>query len=895
MQQNMDLNSGQFNEREKLNFQQQEQNFHQRPLYPPQSYPRAHRLQTNNANNGITKSQTYSNNHNSNINKHPAGVHGTSYELDVDVSPRGVKINDSPYSSEIAPTNYNQNGQDNAPNGLYYNNGQAINDGRENLGSNNYASNTYGSQQLSSNPQYTQSSTQYSQPVYNPAGYAEYLMSQQQSNQQPEYSQSNISQQYSQPYEASKTAQENLQNVMAQASNQGIASQISNQGAMSLPSQGVMSHISNQGATTQADAQSMMSQSLMSSSQGLMAQQPSHSTMSQIPNQGMVSQASNQGINNQESNQSIKQDVSNQGMIAQTSDQGMLTQASKLQNYYQQYPSNTFNNGFRSVQQMNGFSNVPQLEQYSNYNAPKPKYPEKPNYDFDNMYKQVNKYQMGRGNSLPWQTNNYQNQNTNDNNFQQFQQYNQQLFGQIPTQNNEGLKNGFFNNPGNLKPGSQAISSINTEPKNNLHNFNDFLPSGSSASSSSYSNSYSPPHAGFHATSSENTMFRQNEKFDQSSSQNSYASSSNIAVPGPFTPSGSSVSYSSNAYGSNYGDARSYSPQATNQVYSHSHGSQMTNSVSKDHPTSASTSHSTHIGSGTYSQPSSSLSKSYSSSNSYDVSSQGSYQTPSFEFSPPKPSFEFSPQATYQMPVQSKPEMPLFSQNESQTLTSFSNAKSLLTNPGISTSYSYSYSQQVSDEIPDSSSSAITNPMLNIGLPKTFAQLQSSQQSQNREQNDPFALHANSVTKAQSSNALQNSKLDEMEEHVQSSASSIIKFYTNSPDSEEGKRGQSFTFMDSSALESSPSATFYHPDDPTSNSKIGYSSEDLKIIQGPSYSQDPAEPLQTSLDAYVPAQPIYQASSSDQNTVYKEAASENDGVYKEAVSIASESNANKSR
>ncbi|KAG8188343.1 hypothetical protein JTE90_026960 [Oedothorax gibbosus] len=132
-------------------------------------------------------------------------------------------------------------------------------------------------------------------------------------------------------------------------------------------------------------------------------------------------------------------------------------------------------------------------------------------------------------------------------------------------------------------------------------------------------------------------------------------------------------------------------------------------------------------------------------------------------------------------------------------------------------------------------------------------------------------------------------KIDEMDQHLQESSaaeSSIINVYTNSPDSKEAKKGQTFTFVDSASLESSQSPQYYLPPNPGTTSKNKYSNSDVQIIQAPSFNQDPNEPLQTSLDAYVPVQPVYYPPNGEPSTTYKEALSIAEStVYKEALNM----------
>ena len=261
------------------------------------------------------------------------------------------------------------------------------------------------------------------------------------------------------------------------------------------------------------------------------------------------------------------------------------------------------------------------------------------------------------------------------------------------------------------------------------------------------------------------------------------------------------------------------------------------------------------------------------SSSSYSVSSQipnNDYNTPA--------------ESSYKHQQQrSNSPLPYSAQNgKEEGLISTTNSSSI-SKPSFSSSLTYSLTEKNKDKvymIPNE----VSKPNYNIQDSIT-----AQQNKDNIQASSSNIQYSPQITEDDIQSA--KSKIDEMERHIQESASSIINVYTNSPQSMSSNNGQTFSFMDPEAMGSSQTATFFQPLDPEGNTKIQYSSEDLTIVPGPSY-QDPAEPLQTSLDAYVPIRPPYQSAASDQNTVYKEAISEAD-EYKEAISLNTDSSLTK--
>lgn len=670
--------------------------------------------------------------------------------------------------------------------------------------------------------------------------------------------------------------------------------------------------------------------------------------------------------------------------------QSMMVQAPKSQ-YYNQHPENAYSVGYNSNYQTNGANNIHNTPDYDTYNNQKSPFTGKGDFDYNSAYNgnknfakynQDNKhnpsyseeisppFQSNQQYQSSWPNNNY-NQNLNTNVMPQMQQYNQQQSKMATKNSNLNYNQGFNNynsNPmgyNNAPEGYQQTSLKNTESK---ANFDNYVPSGSSSSSSSFSESISPPtSARFQMPSASNTFIKQNEKFDQSATQNTYTSDSNIAVPGVYSDSGTSVSYSNSAYGNGYSKYQNFAQAGPSPVLSNSASqldfqshlnefaqynppnqlnsqNQFSPSVSNLDPNHFTTSSSqtntqnqkhdagpqynsqsplnspiqpnnnnqfssynqmsgqNQLNSQAYLNQMQQIQPAFKNNNNYisvlpesnsNYASSGSSST----FSPPSmPLSGYSSEISnkdYNTPAESnyneqqKSDTPLPYSNQNikeETSITTSNSSSL-SKPSFTSSLSYSYTEKKSK--PEKTymiQKEVNKPSFN-----SQNNIKSQQNKDNFQTSSSNIQYSPQITEADIQSA--KSKIDEMERHIQSSASSIINVYTNSPQSMSDATGQTFSFMDPEAMGSSQSATFFEPLDSDGNTKPQYSSEDLTIVPGPSY-QDPAEPLQTSLDAYVPVRPPYQSSASDQNTVYKEAISETD-EYKEAISLNTDSSLTK--
>ncbi|GFU46015.1 uncharacterized protein NPIL_190091 [Nephila pilipes] len=847
------------------------QGLNQQKSYPPITYPRAHRL-PNKPQTPLLKDssnqQSVDGSNDSNFN----GNQGTGYEFSVEIKQNGATGNSHVYNNAVQSTNSQT--QASAANVNYYQ--TASNP----LKFNNAGSGGLGSA-YNSHPSSTNSGTGYSQPVYNPSSYAEYTLSQQQNNAQHVYPQNNTYLQYSQP------------------------------------------------------------------------------SYSEAP----VPQTT-------------------------TSSPTMMTEASKSFANYQQHPSNSYNNGYTMSQQSNSYNSIPHQDPFHNIHDSKSPYPSKSNYEFSSFFKKPASYQPPQ--TSAWESSvNFHNSNYNTNKYAPPQQQSQQsLYSQQSSQGNYGynkdvpdfVSSSANSDYHNTQNGYQSQYPSDSNQNNNYNAFDNYNPSGSSFSSSSYSNSYSQPSHAYQEDKGNLNTNKENEKYDQSSSQNSYSSTGNIAVPGLFDSSGTSYS-SSTSYSNDYGVSQSFSPQETRQhsssvpsnsipstthtlsveTINHPNGfstykaympkPQETLQIGNgnagissatyndnNNPANQANSYSSYLGSSSYSpqeskqnvamnndavsspnfgnqNQQSSFSNfvgSASNTNSYSqaMSSPSAYTSNSYSNSN---SYSMTPPNNYQSKQFSSSNSQLYNNNASQDAV-YSTNNPIITGPEPITSYNYPYNQQLNELSPAYTGSVVasTSYAANDEKFQQFSQPQVTQYSppdpiqtssgakQTVGQQIASSLKQNvepQGTSPSTSNPFQgfNTKLDEMEQHMQSSGSSIINVYTNSPDSKEAKKGQTFTFVDPASLESSQSSKYYQPPEVLAGAKSKYSNSDLQIVQGPSFNQEPNEPLQTSLDAYVPAQPVYYPPSSDQNTVYKEAMSVTDTLYKEAISLDSNSKEKKTR
>ncbi|XP_054715506.1 probable cyclin-dependent serine/threonine-protein kinase DDB_G0292550 [Uloborus diversus] len=539
--------------------------------------------------------------------------------------------------------------------------------------------------------------------------------------------------------------------------------------------------------------------------------------------------------------------------------QNMMAQASGPASVYHQYSQNSYRDSQSQYpnsmpsQNMKSNSEVKYASNYNRYN----KQPNS-NYHRQKFPPRSNNYYRGPNTHNPRENSQRQNENRHQG---------QQMRHHTYADRNPNYRN--YNHPNYQAQQSQR----NTQHESNS-NMNGYVPSGTSSTSTSHSYTESKPQ--YQVSTSGDNAFMQNEKFDHAASQNTYVSDSNIAVPGPYVSSDTSYSHSrSSSFGNQYSSSNgNYAPQASNQILSQSGSLNSFHDNNLSHMSSVSSNSASASQSNSYTQPVSSYT-SY--SNAYSKSN--SQTNPGDE---PLQQSQSASSATYR------------DQNSMDYSNSFNNQYSSAPGSSISESYS-SYSQQSNSGT--SFSPQYDGPVLQADeLPSPFQNDKQSYQTSLEQGSLTNALfHMQNSSQLVSSGDLPKSPIDEMEQHVQSSASSIIKVYTNSPDSAEGKNGKTFSFVDPETLESSQSATYFHSQEPDSRPKIEYSSEDLKIYQGSSFnSGELSEPLQTSLDAYVPAQPVYQPAS-HQNMVYEGAMSDSDAVYKEAISLSDTSNDNKSR
>ncbi|GFQ65549.1 uncharacterized protein TNCT_411711 [Trichonephila clavata] len=838
------------------------QGLNQQKSYPAITYPRAHRLPNKPQTTKLKDSsdhQLVDGSNGSNLNSNQ----GTGYEFSVEIKQNGAAGNSPVYNNAVQSSNSqtqasaaNVNYYQTASNPLKFNNA-----GSTGLGS------SYNSLSMSTN-----TGTGYSQPVYNPSSYAEYTLSQQQTSPQHVYPQNNTYLQYSQP-------------------------------TYSEPSV------------------------------------PQSTTASPV----------------------------------------MMTEASKSFANYQQHPSNSYNNGYSMSQQSNNYNSIPHQDSFSNIHDAKSPYSSKSNYEFSSFFKKPATYQSPQ--TSAWESSvNFHNSNYDTNKYTQPQQQSQpSSYSQQSSVNNYGYNkdaanygtSSINNDYQNVQNGYNSQYPSNNNQNNNYNTYDSYVPSGSSFTSSSYSNSYSQPSHSYQDDKSNININKENEKYDQSSSQNSYSSTANVAAPGFFDPSGTSYS-SSTSYSNDYGVSQSFSPQETRQVsasvppnsipstthtlkvdtINHPNGfstykaymgkPQDTRQTSNgnaggagptynvdNNPSNQPNSYSSYLSSSPYSPQENKQSVSMnnnpanlpnfgndghqnqqdsfsnfvasaSNTNSYsqDISSPSAYTSNSYSNSN---SFSMTPPNNYQSKQFSSSNPQLYNNNASQD-AAYSTSDPIITAPEPITSYNYPYMQHPNDLSPAytgsvvASSSYATNDekFQQFSQPQVnqYSSLNPLQASSGAQQAVGQQIKSESKgTNLSTSSPFQgfNSKLDEMEQHMQSSGSSIINVYTNSPDSKEAKKGQTFTFVDPASLESSQSSKYYKPPEALAGGKSKYSNSDLQIVQGPSFNQEPNEPLQTSLDAYVPAQPVYYPPSSEQNTVYKEAMPVADTMYKEAISLDSNS------
>ncbi|XP_071041969.1 myb-like protein AA [Parasteatoda tepidariorum] len=752
-----------------------------KPNYPPTSYPRAHRIPNKSPSSQADASADY---------------HSTNHGLNFSTQNQYPHSNVKPHTESVS---YSQH-QSSTPNQQLYFNTPVNGGGSE----------------VSSNSASTTPDTKYSQPVYKPSAYEEYVLSQQQSDQQSNYVKNVSTQQYSTSY--------------------------------------------NPETSNQNDANA-----------------------------------------------------------------GLISQASKMYSNYQQYPQGIYNNPFNINQQSVSFNNIPQ--QLSEYNAVKSRYPHlKMNYNLEQAIKHSNAYQNENMYSNPWNSysNEYKSQSTP-------YDYPQANYHQTPsyyasqTSSHQNKENGYSDNQQNNgfeNTQSQFIPTShdgNGQSNYNQKNVDAYMPAGSSYSTSSYSNSYSPqfPNTAAQSFNSNlkspnfNDVQKYNEKFDQIANQNMYRTNSNLASPDAYTPSGSSIPYSSNSYGNSYSNPQISSPQINDQYSNQYYGLQNGMTDSNNNPFLQPFNFGNNFANSETSQASNptdalSASKEVKSSESNNQNRFSSFANAdsSNSFDQQEDNYPTSysnnvytksnthnsiPQTNYQFQSLSSG---VFNESDSPSLSQIPSSTSV-TKPDVSTSFSYSFSE--SQPHPVYSGSHYGSSMSDNFF-KGFSQQESSQLPSKSTYSTLLDVKLPSKASSQENADSQNSaplvfqgfdpKIDEMEQHIQTSSSSIINVYTNSPNSKEAQKGQTFSFIDTTALDSSPPMYYQAPD---SGSKNGYSNVDLQIVQAPTFNKDPNEPLQTSLDNYSPPQPVYRPSASDQNTLYKEASSVSDSTYKSASTLDADS------
>ncbi|GBL69662.1 hypothetical protein AVEN_185461-1, partial [Araneus ventricosus] len=892
------------------------QNHNSQKIYPANSYPRAHRL-PNKSQQTKMKATEYSQLDGTNASNNQ----GSNYELSVEVKHNGVTGNGQSYNKNVQANNQLQPG---AANENYYQNANNANKPFNNLGSTSHSAAAYDSLSAAQNVA-SGYSQQFSQPVFNPSSYAEYAANQQQSSEN--YQQNNSQVQYSQPSysettttpptaattgmltEASKSFS-NYQQYPSNAYSGGyIESQQSNN-YNSIPYGKQFSNFNN-AKSPYPSKQDFEFTSFFN--KPVTYQQP----------QTSIWESNNNFNNNKYASPEEQNQLSSYSQQSSKGNFGFNKDLSEFGNNPMKNNYNNLQNGYQS-------SNYPASNnQNNNYNA------------YDNYAPAGSSFSSNSySNSYSQPSNVFQNDNSNINAYKDNEKYDQSSsqnsysstanIDVTGTYSPSGTSHSSSSTYSNEYIGNQGFSPQETRQVTSSLTVNNIpdAPHDLKADSMNPSNAYSnyqalsqKPYNSYQTTHENGGISSQTFSMDHPTSYTNnhpnYLSNPSYPVQdnkqglgmnmdntghlgyhnsGPFSSqeNNPSMSVSNDAAGhSSYHSSLGYPQQDSKQGFSHgdisgtksseNSANQMLQDTFAGLVASASTNKNS------YSQPASPpptySSNSYSNNNPYTLPSAGNYQSDIFSSN-----------------------SQLYTSNTSQD-TAFNNNQPIITAADISTPYSYS--QQVNEPAPaytavtsysnpyptsDEKYSQFSQPQVSQFLPQNPLQTSSGGQGAGTNQeSSTFNQKTDSQgLSSSSSKPFQgfSTKLDEMEQHMdslQSSGSSIINVYTNSPDSKEAKKGQTFTFIDPISLESSHSSKYYTPPNPTSDTKSKYSNSDLQIVQAPSFKSDPNEPLQTSLDAYVPAQPVYYPPSSDQNTVYKEAMSVTDTVYKEAVSLDSNS------
>ncbi|CAL1263947.1 unnamed protein product [Larinioides sclopetarius] len=891
------------------------QNQNSQKIYPANSYPRAHRL-PNKSQQTKTKAAEYSQIDGTSTTNNQ----GSSYELSVEVKHNGVAGSGQAYNKNVQANNQLQTGtaSDN-----YYQNANKANKPFNNLGSTSHSATPYDSLTSAQNVA-SGFSTPFSQPVFNPASYADYVVNQQQSSEN--YQQNNSQVQYSQPsYGETTTTPPSVANtgMLTEASKsfsnyQQYPSNIYGGGYSE-------SQQSNNYNNIPYDNQ-------FSNFKNAKSPYPSkqHFEFTSFFNKPVAYQQPQTSIwesnNNFNNNKYGSPDQQNQLLsYSQQSSKGNFGFNKDLS----EFGNNPMNNNYNNAQNGYQSSNYPTSNnQNNNYNA-------YDNYAQSGASFSSNSY----SNSYSQPSNVFQNDKNNINSYKDNEKYDQSssqnsysstantgvpgIYSPSGTSHSSSstYSNDYIGNQGFSPQETRQVTS--SLAVNNIPDAPNSLKTDSMNPTNDYSNyqAYSQnPYNSFQTTHENGGIssqtFSMNHPTSYTNNRPNYLSNPSYSDQdnkqgldmnmdntghlgyhnsGHFSSqeNNPSMSVSNDAADhSNYHSSLGYPQQGNKQGFSHGDISGTKNSENSASQmlqnTFASLLASASTNKNSYSQPASPSptysSNSYSNNNPYTMPSNN-YQSDIFNSN-----------------------SQLYTSNTTQD-TAFNNNQPIITAADISTPHSYS--QQVNEPAlahtavttynnpyptSDEKYSQFLQPQVSQFLPQNPLQTSSGGQSAGTNQeSSAFSQKINSqVLSSSTSKPFQgfSTKQDEMEQHMdsmQSSGSSIINVYTNSPDSKEAKKGQTFTFIDPISLESSHSSKYYIPPDPASDTKSKYSNSDLQIVQAPSFKSDPNEPLQTSLDAYVPAQPVYYPPSSDQNTVYKEAMPVADTVYKEAVSLDSNS------
>ncbi|KAF8777477.1 hypothetical protein HNY73_014334 [Argiope bruennichi] len=892
------------------------QNHNSQKIYPANSYPRAHRL-PNKSQPTTMKASEYSQIDGSNANNNQ----GSGYELSVEVKHNGATNNNPNFNKNVQASNQLQTApmSDN-----YYQNANNQNKPFNNLGSTGHSSASFDSLASAQNVA-SGYSQPFSQPVFNPSSYADYAANQaknnenyQQNNSQIQYSQQSFSETpTTQPAaantgmltEASKSFS-NYQQYNPNSYGNGYSENQQSNNYNSIPYGNQFSNYNN-AKSPYPSKQNFEFTSFFK--QPVPYQQTQTSIWDSNTNFNNNKYASPEQQNQQLSypQQSPK---NNFGYNKDLSEFGNNPIKNNYNNFQNGYQSSNYQAGNNQNNNYNAYDNYPQSGATFSSNSYSNSYSQPSNVfqnDKNNMnaYKDNEKYdQSPSQNSYSSAANNavpglYSPAGTS---YSSSSAYSNEYVGNqgFPTQETKQVTSSLAVNNApdtqhtlktdSMNP-SYGYSNFQEYSQNPLNGFQTTHGNGGISTQTfsmnhptSYSNNYpsqfsNPSYAG---QENKQGLGLNMDNTGLLGYHNSAQFSSQENNPGMSNSNEASVH-------ANYHDSLGSSPQDNKQGFSHSDisgvkssengGNQMLQDSFASLIASASTNKNT------YSQPASPAStytsNSYSNNNPYTMPSTSNYQSDLFNSN-----------------------SQLYTGNTSQNVA-YNNNQPIITAADISNSYGYS--QQVNEPSPaytavttysnpypttEEKYSQFSQPQMSQFLLQNPLQTSSSgQKTGTNQESSVFNQKTDSQGSSSStSKAFQGfgTKLDEMEQHMDSmhsSGSSIINVYTNSPDSKEAKKGHTFTFIDPISLESSHASKYYTPPDPASDKKSKYSNSDLQIVQAPSFKSDPNEPLQTSLDAYVPAQPVYYPPSSDQNTVYKEAMPVADTVYKEAVSLDSNS------